>query len=262
MMGKLVLYELRDGIAFITINRPDRRNALNGLGMVEMGEHWLRFKNDPEARVAVLTGAGDKAFCAGADLKDIADDEENLTKRAEKLGRMAGTGHHPRELKLGKPVIAALNGYALGAGGVLALQCDLRVASINASIGFPPVKLGHLPSYLFDMWRMMPPAVALKSLYTGDPVKAEDLYRTGMVSDLVTPDELMPTATALAEKVRDNPPLVMRAIKEVWDSDPEFHKIEWIRIYTDVARMVSGSEDFKEGPRAFAEKRKPVWRGK
>lgn len=264
MTNQDVLYETRDGICYITINRPQARNALGGPGLKELTDCWRRFKEDAAARVAIVSGAGDKAFCAGLDLKGVAGvrDEEDYISQFDKWGQVETLGLFPRELFLGKPIIAAINGPALGVGGVLALQCDMRVASENATIGYTLVRLGRFPAYCHEFWQLGPAAVALQSLYTGEPLTAQDAYRLGYVSAVLPQPQLMPHATSIAEKVRDNAPWAVKAIKMTWDTQPQNLNTWAQHIFHDYARRVEHTEDVKEGAQAFAERRKPRFKGK
>ncbi len=264
MSNQDVLYETKDGICYITINRPQVRNALGGKGLKELTKCWSRFKDDSDARVAIVTGAGDKAFCAGLDLKRIAGskDVDDYAIQFERWGQVEDLGIFPRQLFLGKPTIAAVNGPALGVGGVLALQCDIKVASENATIGYTLVSLGWFPPYCHEFWQLGPPAIALQSLLTGEPISAQDAYRLGYVSAVVPLPELMPKAKEIAEKIRDNAPWAVKAIKMAWDTQLQNMNLWALHIFHDYARRVELSEDAQEGPRAFAEKRKPIWKGK
>jgi enoyl-CoA hydratase/carnithine racemase len=255
-----ILYEVNDGIATITINRPEVLNALNRRANYELTDAWFRFRDDDSTIVAVITGAGERAFCAGADIKPqktVAEIDPHSP-----YGRYGELGVFPREANLGKPMIAAINGLALGMGAVIALQCEIRVATANASLGYPLIKIGRFPPRMHEMWMLGPGGLALEALLTGDPMSAQDAHRVGLVNHLVERDQLLPKSYEIAGKIRDNAPLVVRAIKETWDSEPLYQLVKSTRIYTHYGNEVSQSEDFKEGPRAFAEKRKPVWQGR
>ena len=262
-MGKSVLYEVRDGICIITLNRPEVRNSLDGIGMRELTDAWSRFKDDRDARVAIVTGAGSKAFCAGMDIKkgDGSAAEADYAQQFSDWGQVGDLGLFPRQLFLGKPTIAAINGPALGVGGVLALQCDIKVATPNATIGYTLVRLGMFPPYCHEFWDLGSPAVALQSLLTGDPISAQDAYRLGYVSAVVEPDALMAKATEIAVKIRDNAPWAVKAIKMVWDTQARNLNTWSMHIMHDYARRVAATDDIKEGALAFAEKRKPKFRG-
>jgi enoyl-CoA hydratase/carnithine racemase len=259
-----VLYDVTDGICTITLDRPRARNALGDAGLRALSEAWTRFASDKEARVAILTGAGDKAFCAGVDLKGVALDEgdESFVAQFVKWGVIGDVKLFPRQLYLGKPVIAALNGPAIGLGAVLALQSDIRIATENASIGYGVVSRGMFPPYLHELWLAAPHSMALQSLFTDEPISAKDAYRVGLYSEMVDGGQLVARARSIAERIRDNPPLVMAAIKRVWETQPQ-HAAPWaVHVYHDNARRIEHSSDSKEGVNAFIEKRPPIYRGK
>ena len=265
MTDERVLYEVSDGVAYITLNRPERLNAFDRQLTVELSRCWQRFKTDDEADVAIITGNG-RAFSAGADLKGDSpsfDEPERDPLLYPWLGKGgSGLGVWPRELKLGKPTIAAVNGLALGVGGVIALQCDLRVCAEEVgTIGYPLVRSGLMPPRLQDLWLLAPPAIALRALMTGEAITPEEAHRVGLVNEVVPQEQLMDTATALAQEIRANAPLAVRAVKEMWDADPSYQQIVMMRMYQTLQTVVSGSEDRAEGGRAFRERRKPSWKG-
>lgn len=265
-MADEVLYEVREGVAYMTLNRPERLNAFDQAMSVLMSRTWQQFKFDDTADVAIVTGAG-RAFSAGADLKGDSGAYESKDERDPLLYPWLGAGSGsmgiwPRELKLGKPTIAAVNGTALGVGGVLALQCDLRVCVEEVgTIGYPLVKWGRMPPRLQDLWLLAPPAMALEALMTGEAITPEDAYRVGLVNRVVTADKLMDTATALAQKIRGNAPLAVRGVKELWDADPSYQEAVLLRLYQTLQTVVASSQDRLEGSRAFREKRAPEWQG-
>lgn len=263
-MGKSVLYEVREGICTITLNRPKVRNCMDGAGIKLLTDVWRRFKDDKNASVAILTGAGRQAFCAGMELKKggASAAEKDYAQQFLDWGLVQDLDIFPRQLFLGKPTIAAINGPALGLGGVLALQCDIKLATPNATIGYPLVRLGMFPPYCHEFWDLGSPAVALQSLLTGEPVSAQDAYRLGYVGALVEPDALMHKATEIAAKIRDNAPWAVRAIKMVWDTQARNLNMWSMHVMHDYARRAAGSDDVKEGARAYAERRKPKFKGR
>lgn len=260
-----VLYETKDGICYLTINRPQARNALGGRGMKQLTDCWARFKEDKDARVAIITGAGDQAFCAGLDLKRVAsakDEMDDYIQQFQKWGQVGTLGMFPRQLFLEKPTIAAINGPALALGGILALQCDIKIASENATIGYTLVKLGWFPPYCHEFWQLGSPAAALQSLLTGEPVSAKDAYHFGFITEVLPQAKLMPRAIEIATKIRDAAPLAVKAVKVTWDTQPQNTNLWSLHVFHDYARRAELSEDAIEGPRAFAEKRKPRYTGK
>ena len=257
-MDKL-LYEKRGDVAIITINRPAAMNAYDADTIREMGRRFEEFDEDGALRVAILTGSGDKAFCAGADLKSLHG------KTYE--GGIAELWDKDRQYRLGqqiqvkKPVIAAINGYCLAGGLELALACDLRIASRAASFGCPEVKWSILHGYgAMRLVQMIPFAVATEMLLTGERLPASRAYEVGLVSQLVEPDQLMPAALKLAQSVAANAPLAVKLSKEfAWRGLHE-HPQEFMRFVAAALALIHASEDAKEGPLAFAEKRKPVFK--
>ena len=263
-MADEVLYEVRDGVAYITLNRPERLNAFDRQMTVQLSHFWQQFKTDHSADVAIITGTG-RAFSAGADFREDsgAFEGERDPLLYPWLGAGSGSmGVWPRELKLGKPTIAAVNGTALGVGGVLALQCDLRVCvEKTGTIGYPLVRWGRMPPRLQDLWLLAPPAMALRALMTGEAITPEDAYRVGLVNEVVPAERLMETATELAQQIRRNAPLAVRAVKEMWDADPSYQEAVLLRLYQTLQTVVGSSQDRLEGNRAFREKRAPEWKG-
>jgi len=252
----------KDGmIATITINRPEAMNAMDRETSHELAEAFRDFDHDEQLRVAILTGAGDRAFSAGADLK-------KMYGRAED-GNIREIWDHERQWRLGqrlqvwKPVIAAINGYCLAGGLELAMGCDIRIASDTASFGCPEVRWGILHGYgALRLPKTIPLSAAMELLLTGERISAQDAYRLGIVSRVVAPAELMPTARQLAEKICANGPLAVRVTKELAWRGLETSTEEALRLYAALGALVRASEDAREGPRAFAEKRQPRFKGR
>ncbi len=251
----LVLYERKGHIAYIIMNRPEKRNALNTPMFEELQKTWIRFRDDNDAWVAIITGAG-KAFSVGLDLDEVA-----------RLGRERGLAldlpkSSPLCQGVWKPTVAAMNGWAIAAGWYIALECDIRIASEEAQMALREVEWG-LPSPGVDsLPRHVSLGLALELLFTADPLGAQRAYEMGLVNRIVPLDQLMPTATTIAERICENAPLAIRATKQMiykslW---PAIHEVQ------DIARslmaIATDSEDYLEGPRAFAEKRKPQYKGK
>lgn len=258
-MSDDILYEVEGKVATITLNRPQSLNALSLSAQFDLHDAWIEFKNDERVVVGIVTAAGERAFCVGADLKDTGD---LPSRHQDRLPHLAEGSIYPREYDLGKPVIAAVNGHALGMGAAIAVQSDLRVLSENATLGYPLVGLGMMPGALQDFWMAGPSAIAMRALYTGKPINAADAYRSGIANEVVPIADLMPTARSLAEEIAANAPLVIQAIKRAWDGQQEFREVKAWRDFTRLGKTVDASEDREEGRRAFGERRKPDWKGR
>ena len=254
-----LLFEKRGPVAVVTINRPQAMNAYNADTINAMGRRFEEFDHDPTLKVAILTGTGEKSFCAGADLKTLHG------KKFE--GGIQELWDDERQYRLGqrvqvrKPVIAAVNGYCLAGGLELALACDLRVASKTASFGCPEVKHAVIQGYgAMRLVQMIPFAVAMDMLLTGNRLSAQRAYDVGLVSEIVEPGELMPTAMRLAEVVATNAPLSVKLTKELAWRGLHDHPQDFMRYVSAALALLHASEDSKEGPLAFAEKRKPNYK--
>lgn len=254
-------YDKAGKIATITINRPEAMNAMDRETSQQLAEAFQDFDQDEQLLVAILTGAGDKAFSAGADLK-------KMYGRAED-GRIAEIWESQRQWRLGqrlqvwKPVIAAINGYCLAGGLELAMGCDIRLASDTASFGCPEVRWGILHGYgALRLPKTIPLSAAMELLLTGERIDAQEAYRLGIVSRVVPAAELLATAHQLAEKICANGPLAIRVTKELAWRGLEMSTEEALRLYAALGALVRASEDAREGPRAFAEKRQPRFQGR
>jgi enoyl-CoA hydratase/carnithine racemase len=256
-----IRYEKDGKIATITINRPEAMNAMDRDTSQELATAFQDFDRDDRLLVAILTGAGDKAFSAGADLK-------KMYGRAED-GKLAEVWDPERQWRLGqrlqvwKPVIAAINGYCLAGGLELALGCDIRLASETASFGCPEVRWGILHGYgALRLPKTVPLSAAMELLLTGDRIDAQEALRLGIVSRVIPAADLMQTARQLAEKICANGPLAVRVTKELAWRGLELSVEEGLRLYSALGALVRASEDAREGPRAFAEKRQPHFTGR
>jgi enoyl-CoA hydratase/carnithine racemase len=219
-MFETLLYENKDRIAFVTVNRPAVRNALNTATMKELSSAFEQAKNDDDVRVVILTGAGDKAFVAGADINELA----MLSPVGGKEYSLAGQAIFDLIEQFGKPVIAAVNGYALGGGCELAMACTFRIASDNAMFGQPEVKLGIIPGYggTQRLGRLVGRGYAAQMLVTGEMINAAEALRIGLVNQVVALQDLLPTAEAIAKKVIANAPLAVKFCLDALDRGMEF----------------------------------------
>ena len=277
MAYKEVLYEKKGRTAFVTINRPHVMNAVSYDTNSELYDVWTDFSEDPEVWVAIITGAGDKAFCAGSDIKamtTLTEEQRELpvSKREASDSPIQEGGMVHREIW--KPIIAAVNGYCLGGGLEIAMACDIIIASETASFGVPEIKnVGTYPGSggIHRLPRHIPIKIAMQMLLTGEQITAEDALRMGLINKVVPPDRLMDEAIAMADKINENSPMAARVTKELatksLDLPLEYLNDQGMRAW-DLDDAVGGklrqSEDWKsrEGPRSFVEKRKPVWKGR
>jgi E-phenylitaconyl-CoA hydratase len=255
-----IRYDKDGKIVTITIDRPQAMNAMDRETSSELAEAFQDFDRDEQRLVAILTGAGDRAFSAGADLKKM------YGRAAD--GDIREIWDHERQWRLGqrlqvwKPVIAAINGYCLAGGLELAMGCDIRIASDTASFGCPEVRWGILHGYgALRLPKTIPLSAAMELLLTGERISAQDAHRLGIVSRVVAPAVLMPTARQLAEKICANGPLAIRVTKELAWRGLEMSTEEALRLYAALGALVRASDDAREGPRAFAEKRQPQFKG-
>lgn len=249
-----VIYEKKDHIAYITLNRPERMNALGTELVQQLREAETNFAADDDAWVVIYTGAGDRAFCAGMDLKE----------RAEQGGApRSRTGATPRQAPIEppKPRIVAINGAAFGGGLEMALQCDVRICSENAVLALSEVKVGLCPvTGSFVLPRLIGLSNALWFLMSGESIDAQEAYRIGLVSKVVPLPELLPTATRMAEILCANTQLGVRAVKQLARLGMETPMDYGYRLGGALIDSVWSSEDAAEGIQAFAQKRKPVWK--
>ena len=266
-----LLYEKRDGIAILTLNRPEQRNAFSPQTMVLLARAWKDFREDDAMRVAILTGAGDTAFCAGGDLKLLLPmftgarqpETEWDHELMSNLGDVMATALL-RPFELYKPIIAAVNGYAMAGGSEILQSTDIRIASRTASFGLTEVKRGLVPGggSMVRLQRQIPYAKAMELLMTGNNMTAEEAHRVGFINEVVEPEALMPRALELAAKIAKNAPLAVQAIKETAIRTNGIPLEEAFKIEHECSARVMTSSDAREGPRAFAEKREPVFKGK
>lgn len=255
-MTQPVTYELTDdGIAILTIDRPEQRNALSREVREGLRSSWDRFEADEAARIAILTGAGDKAFCAGGDLKEMVETGMTVPPRD-----MFALPYDTIELT--KPTIAAVNGHAFAGGWMIAQACDLCVASSNAKFAITEVKVGRGSPWAAPLIHMIPQRIFMEIVLTGKPITAERAYEIGLVNRLARPGGALDVALELAREVLDGAPLSVRAARETVMLATEMGRADALEAARAVHLECYESEDAQEGPRAFAEKRKPVWRGR
>ncbi|MBY0423193.1 MAG: enoyl-CoA hydratase/isomerase family protein [Parvularculaceae bacterium] len=255
-MSDAVLFDARaDGVAILTINRPESRNALSREVREGLFAAWERFERDPALRVAILTGAGDKAFCAGGDLKEMV--ERRLAVPPRDMFPVPGDN-----IELSKPTIAAVNGVAFAGGWMIAQACDLCVASASAQFAVTEVKVGRSSPWAAPLIHMIPQRIMMEILLTGKPITAERAYEIGLVNRLSAPEKLMETALALAADILDGAPLSVRAARETVMLATEMGRGAALRAARAASESAYLSEDAQEGPRAFAEKRRPRWTGR
>lgn len=266
-----LLYEKRDGIAILTLNRPERRNAFSPELMVQLAEAWVDFRDDDSLRVAILTGTGNVAFCAGGDLGRLLplftgarqpEDEWDHRLMGDVANIMSTALLRPFELY--KPIVAAINGYALAGGSEILQSTDIRIASTTSSFGLSEVQRGLVPGggSMVRLPRQIPYCKAMEILMLGDRISAEEAHRIGFVNEVVAPDQLMSRAFEVAERLVKNAPLALQAIKEAVIRTSGVELEEAYRIEHELSGRVTRSADAREGPRAFMEKREPVWTGK
>jgi len=255
-----LLFEVNEKIARITFNRPNVLNALNRKTMDELGDCLKRVRADDDIRVLILTGAGEKAFIAGADINE-------LSQQTPVVGReytLYGQEIVHRLETLGKPVIAAINGFALGGGCELALACTLRIASRNAKLGQPEVKLGIIPGYGGSqrLPRLCGKGVAHELILTGEMISAEEALRIGLVNRVVESSDLLATAEAIAKKIIANAPLAVKYALEAVEHGMEMPQEEGLYLEATLFGLSCATQDMREGTRAFLEKRPAKFEGR
>lgn len=249
-----VTYDVRSGVAWLTINRPEARNSLNKAVRDGLFDGVRTFNGDDSAKVLVLTGAGDKAFCAGGDLKEMS--EQRLTIPPVDFVPQFG-----RNITVDKPTIAAVNGVAFAGGFLLAQTCDLCVASTTATFGITEVKVGRGSPWAAPLPLMIPRRVAMELALTGAPLSAARAYEIGFVNRLTEPDALHDVAQALAEQIAANAPLSVAAGKKTASLTAEHPLSEAFDVAEKLWEPVYLSADAQEGMQAFKEKRSPLWKG-
>ncbi|MFM6931263.1 MAG: enoyl-CoA hydratase/isomerase family protein [Novosphingobium sp.] len=255
-INSAVLYELAEpGIAVITINRPEQRNCLSAEVRGALRAAWERFETDEGARIAILTAAGDRAFCAGGDLKEMVETGMKVPPR----------DYIPSpydNMRLSKPTIAAVNGAAFAGGWLIAQNCDLCVASTSAKFAITEVKVGRGSPWAAPLIHMIPQRIYMEIVLTGKPITAQRAYQIGLVNRVAEPEALMDCALELAREVIEGAPLSVEAARNTVMLATEMGRADAIDAAYAAHEKCYNSSDAQEGPRAFSEKRKPVWTGK
>jgi enoyl-CoA hydratase len=255
-----LLYEKKSSIAYVTVNRSKVLNALNMATMEELRAAFTDIQNDAAVRVAILTGSGDKAFIAGADIGELSKHDavsgKEYTHRGQSVLDLIES--------LGKPVIACINGFALGGGCEIAMACTMRLAGSNAKLGQPEVKLGIIPGYggTQRLPRLVGRGIAMQLVLTGEMISAEEAHRIGLVNEVVAPAELIPRAEAIAQKIIANAPLAIQYAMEAVNHGLDLPLSEGLYLEATLFGVCCATEDKKEGTTAFLEKRAAAFKGK
>lgn len=264
-----LLYEKRDGVATLVLNRPEKRNALSPEMVVRLARAWADIRDDDDVAVALLTGAGEGTFCAGADLATLIPLFTRSREPVDDWDRELLADRHLmdtsllRGFDLYKPVVAAVNGHALAGGTEILLGTDLRISSSQASFGLTEVRRGIIPAggSLVRLARQIPYTAAMEVILGGEPVSAEWALRYGLVNRLVPPDQVLPVALETAQQVARGAPIALRKAKEAVVRTSGLALDEAYAVESSCARDVMRTQDAREGTRAFLEKREPVWQG-
>ena len=251
--------EHRDRVALLTLNDPERRNVVSNELNEELVSTFDELEKSDDTGAVVITGEG-RAFCAGADLKERAKGDSDQSS-----GPASVINSSPSftTLDIGKPIIAAINGYALGGGLEMSLACDIRIASKNATFGLPEIVRGFFPGGggPLKLPRLIPRAMAMEMLLTGDPIDADTALQWGLISRVVEPEELLPTAMQLANRIAGHAPLAVKANRELAYATDDMSLSQVQRMSAFSRWIVGQTEDAQEGPRAFVDKREPNYKG-
>jgi enoyl-CoA hydratase len=255
-----IRYELRPPIAVVTLDRPKVLNALNLQSMTELEQVFLDIRQNDSVRAVLITGAGEKAFVAGADIRELASlsalEGERVATRGQRVFSLLES--------CGKPVIACINGFALGGGCELALACTLRIASTSARLGQPEVKIGIIPGYggTQRLPRLIGKGAALKMILTGEPVSADEALRLGLVDEVVAPDQLLARGEQIAQTIAGMAPLAVRDSIRAVNGGYDLPLASGLELEASLFGLACSTSDKEEGTKAFLEKRAPTWTGK
>lgn len=259
MAYEFINYEKKGRIAYVTINRPERLNALHPPANAELFDAFTSFNDDPDVWVAILTGTGERAFSAGNDLRYTAEHAGDTQRSSVR----APFGGITSDFTCWKPIIAAVNGYALGGGLELAMACDIIIAADHAELGLPEPRVGLVAGAggVHRLPRHIPLKMAMGMMLTARRIKAEEAYRLGLVNEVVSLEDLMPTAERWANEILEVAPLSARASKQMALSGLDWpYEIAFSRSYSENVKRAAAADTI-EGPLAFSEKRQPNWTG-
>jgi enoyl-CoA hydratase/carnithine racemase len=269
MEEQKVLYQVKDQIAWITLNRPESLNAVNQEMQKDVISFCQQANEDQAVQVVIFKGEGEKAFSVGGDLKDRARGALDIVKLPpleSRLAKLAPGIHTPPQAiaAISKPTIALCHGYTIGTGLLMALACDIRIAADNAKLGLSEIRRGFMPASggTQRMARLVGIPKALEICMSGELIDVQEAYRIGLVNRLVPFDQLIQAGEQMAQSFAKGAPLALRCIKEAVYKGSELSLDQGLRLESDLATFVLGTEDAKEGPRAFVEKRPPQWKGK
>ncbi len=258
-----LLVEKKDRIAYVTLNRPERLNALTEAHWKQLADTWRMLDDDPDVWVIIITGTGEKAFCTGQDLKDVAATGPEAWAGEYSVENAPGLPNI-YEMYTSTPSIAAINGFCIAGGLEIALSCDIRVAAEHAQFGLQEVRWGIIPSGggVDRLPRAMPMCIAMELLLTGSRIDAQEAHRTGLINRVVPADEVMSTAEGIAEKICGNGPLAVRAIKEAVLRGYNLTLPQAFQFERVFSSLLNTTEDSVEGPLAFSEKRQPQFKAR
>lgn len=257
-----VIYVKRGRIAYVTINRPDAANALDGETADELETAWIDFRDDPNVWIAILTGAGERAFCAGADLAKGMGPSNRMEETPG--GLKSRIIFDLKGINIWKPIIAAVNGHAIGSGTEMLTGCDIRIAAPNATFGLYEVRYGQIPfgGSVVRLARQIPYCHAMKLLMTGQRIDAAEALRIGLVNEVVPLDQLMSRCEEIADQILDNAPLAIRSIKEVVIRSQGMSLEQAYAVESLYGERLGHTDDSREGPKALAERRRPEWQAR